>query len=132
MKKFQTVSRDVAYALRMLRKNPVFAVTATVALALGIGGSAAIFTVVRAVLLKPLAYRDPDRLVLVTGGATDMRYEEIRGSARSYSEVGAYLDSYEENVTLSGAAGPEVVKEARVSANFLHILGVEPMLGRSF
>jgi predicted permease len=132
MKKFQILSGDVVYALRMLRKNPVFAVTATVALALGIGGSTAIFTVVRAVLLKPLAYRDPDRLVMVTGGATDMRYEEIRGAARSYSEVGAYLDSFEENVTLSGAAGPEVVKEARVSANFLHILGVEPMLGRSF
>jgi predicted permease len=132
MKKFETISQDVAYALHILRKSPAFALTATVTLALGIGGSTAIFTVVRAVLLKPLAYRDPDRLVMVTGGATAMRCEEIKKAARSYSEVGAYLDSFEESVTLSGAAGPEVVKEARVSANFLHILGVEPMLGRSF
>lgn len=128
----ETISQDLLYALRTLRKNRIFAITAVLTLALGIGATTAMFTVIRAVLLKPLAYRDPGRLVRVSGGATSMHFEEMRKTARSYSELGAFLDGFEEDVTLSGAAGPEVVKEARVSANFLRILGVEPVLGRSF
>jgi putative ABC transport system permease protein len=128
----ETISQDLLYALRTLRKNRIFAVAAVLTLALGIGANTAMFTVIRAVLLKPLAYRDPDRLVRVSGGATSMHFEEMRKAARSYSELGAFLDGFEEDVTLSGAAGPEVLKEARVSANFLRILGVEPVLGRSF
>ena len=126
----EIISQDLRYGLRMMRKNPVFAIAAVLTLALGIGANTAIFTVVRAVLLKPLPYRDPDRLVRVAGGATVARFEEIKSAARSYSELGAFLDGFEENVTLSGAVEPEVLKEARVSANFLHILGVEPVLGR--
>jgi putative ABC transport system permease protein len=123
--------RDLLCALRTMRKSPAFAVTAVLTLALGIGANTAIFSVIRAVLLKPLEYHDPDQLVRVSGGATSMRFEVIRTGARSYSGVGAYLGGLE-TVALAGGAGPEVLKEARVSANFLRILGVEPMLGRGF
>src|SRR5262245_56218713 len=89
------------------------------------------FTVIRAVLLKPLAYRDPDRLVHSSGGATSTRFEEMRTAARSYTELGAFAVGLE-NIAFSGGAGPELLNGARVSANFLRTLGVEPMLGRSF
>src|SRR5690242_5884682 len=125
------LGRDVAYAIRMLRKDRVFALTAIVTLALAIGANAAVFTIVRSVLLRPLAYHDPDRLVLITSGATPMRWEEMKKSARSYTDIGNYFMS-SADVALTGAFTPEVIKQARVSANFLSILGVEPLIGRSF
>jgi hypothetical protein len=114
-----------------MRKNPAFTVTAVLTLALGIGGTTAMFTVIRSVLLKPLAYRDPDRLVQISGGATSTRFEEMRNAARSYSGLGDYLDSVFD-VTLSGGAEPEVLKGMTVSANFLDILEVQPLVGRGF
>src|SRR6185503_4687479 len=123
---------DLRYAIRQLIKTPGFTIVAVFSLALGIGANTAIFTVIRAVLLKPLEYHDPDRLVLVSGGAISMRFEEMRTAARSFSELGAFVNGYIEKITLSGGAGPEVLQGARVSANFLRILGVEPVLGRSF
>ena len=125
-----TILRDLLYALRTMRRNPAFAVTAVLALALGIGANTAIFTVVRAVLLKPLAYRDPDRLVAITGGSTPARLEQIKTSARSFTGIGAFTG--QESVTLTGGAEPEVLKAARVSASFLPILGVHPLVGRGF
>jgi len=126
-----TLARDVAYTVRTLRKNPAFALTAVVTLALGIGANTAVFTIVRSVLLRPLAYREPDRLVLVTGGATPIRWDEMQKSARSYTAIGDYY-THADDVALTGAFTPEVIKQARVSANFLSILGVEPLIGRSF
>ena len=133
--------QDVPYALRTMRKNPAFAVTAALTLALGIGGNTTIFTVIRAVLLKPLAYRDPDRLVRVTLASTGKsdqdtflslgRYENMRTAARSFTALGAAFATTED-MTLAGETEPEALKGARVSANFLAILGVEPLLGRSF
>jgi putative ABC transport system permease protein len=127
----ETIGRDVVHGLRTMRKNPAFAVTAVLTLALGIGANTTIFTVIRTVLLKPLEYQDPDRLVRVTGGATKLRFEEIRDAAHSFIGVGAFAVGME-NLTLSRGAEPEGLKGARVSANFLHILGEEPLLGRSF
>jgi len=123
--------RDLAYTIRSLRKSPAFALTAIVTLALGIGANTAIFTIVRSVLLRPLAYREPARLVLITPGATTMRLEELKKSARSYTDFGDYLKD-NADVALTGAFTPEVIKQNRVSANFLSILGVEPLIGRSF
>ncbi len=126
------LSRDLLHTLRVMRNNPAFAATAVLTLALGIGANTAMFSVVRAVLWKPLAYADPDRLVLLSGGATQTHFEELRAAARSYSAIGEFRGIIE-NVTLSGGGSfPEVLKEARVSANFLSILGVEPLLGRGF
>jgi putative ABC transport system permease protein len=126
-----TLSRDALYTFRTLRKNPAFALTAIFTLALGIGADTAIFTAVRAVLLRPLQYRDPDRVVELSRGVTPIRFELLQQTVRSYSEIGEYFGS-SDDVALTGDFPPEVIKQARVSANFLSILGVEPLMGRSF
>src|SRR5271170_1059982 len=113
-----------------MRQKPAFAATAVLTMALAIGGNTAMFTVIRAVLLKPLQYRDPDRLVSISGGATPTLFADIKAGAHSFTELGAFTG--EENITLSGGAEPEVLKGERVSAAFLRILGVEPALGRGF
>src|SRR5580658_8852844 len=114
-----------------MRKNPAFAATAVLTLALGIGGNTAIFAIIRGVLLKPLAYHEPDRLVQLSQGATSVRFDEMKEAARSYAGLGDYLNSVFD-ITLSAGAGPEVVKGASVSGNFLNILEVDPLLGRGF
>src|SRR5580658_9596751 len=134
------VRLDVRYALRAAHKNPAFAATAAMVLALGIGGNAAMFSVIRAVLLKPLPYTDPDRLVQVSvdypqpishGAFTPRRYEEMRKTARSFAAFGVF-SRFTEDMALSGSGDPEMLKGARVSANFLDVLGVRPALGRAF
>jgi putative ABC transport system permease protein len=124
------VSRDLLYAMRTIRKNPAFTCTAILTLGLGIGGNTAMFTIIRAVLLKPLEYRDPDRLVRISGGATPVRFQEMKIISHSFTELGAFTG--QENLTFTGGAQPEVLTGVRVSASFLRILGVDPMLGRSF
>lgn len=126
----EMIWRDTLYALRTMRKKPAFAVTAVLTLALAIGGTTAIFTLIHAVLLTPLPYPDSDRLVRISGGATPSRFAEMRASAQSFTEVGAFTS--EESPTLSGRAEPEVLKSVRVSADFLRILGVDPLRGRAF
>jgi putative ABC transport system permease protein len=126
-----TIWRDLIYALRTMRKNPAFAATAVLTVALGIGGTTAMFSVIRSVLLNPLAYREPDRLVELSRGATSTRFEEVKNAARSYAGLGDYLNSVFD-VTLSSSTEPEVLKGVSVSANFLDILEVEPLLGRGF
>jgi putative ABC transport system permease protein len=127
----EALCRDAIYTLRTLRKNPAFALTTILTLTLGIGANTAIFTVVRAVLLRPLQYRNPDRVVELSGGVTSIRFDLLQTTARSYTEIGDYLGS-SDDVALAGDFPPEVIKQARVSANFLSILGVGPLMGRSF
>ena len=110
--------------LRSLRTAPGFVITAVLTLALGIGANVACFSIVRAVLLKPLGYRDPDRLVLLSGGASPVHFAQIQSGARNYSAIGAY--AMEQDLAFRG---PELVKTNRVSSNFLEILGVSPLLG---
>ena len=137
----ETTWQDLRYALRTMSKSPTFALTVVLTLALGIGANTAIFSVIRAVLLKPLEYRDPGRLVRLSlenprqnkydRPLTLMRLEELRKSAKSFSGIGAFL-KYQENVSLSGHGEPEALKSARLSANVLDILDVKPLLGRGF
>jgi predicted permease len=126
----ETIWRDTLYALRTMRKKPAFVATAVLTLALAIGGNTAMFTVIRAVLLKPLRYHDSDRLVRISGGATPTRFAEMQAGAHSFTALGAF--SGQEDLTLSGSAEPEVLHGARVSASFLQILGVDPLRGRGF
>jgi len=133
--------KDLIFSWRGLRRNRAFTITGVAILALGIGGNTAMFTIIRHVLLKPLEYRDPDRLVyfsldnvqrMVRDGSFGLpRLEELRKSAQSFTAIWAFLHSREE-MTLSGVGEPEPLKGARVSANFLEILGVRPLIGRGF
>lgn len=132
---------DIAFGSRMLRKTPAFVLSAILTLALGIGANTAMFTVIRAVLLKPLEYREPNQLVRISidnsqhgyhdVGFTLVRYRQLKAAARSFSELSASFIAAE-HMTLSGAGQPEQVTGARVSANFLDVLGVKPLQGRSF
>lgn len=114
-------------ALRSLRSAPGFVLTAVLLLALGIGANVACFSVVRAVLLQPLGYSHPDRLVILSGGATPAHFAEIQSSSRNYSAIGAF--AMEEDLAFTGRGTPEVLKTIRVSANSLDLLGVFPVLG---
>jgi putative ABC transport system permease protein len=121
---------DLRFALRMIAKRPGFSAAIILTAALGIGANTALFSVVRAVLLRPLAYTDPQQIVILSGGATPIHVDELRAAARSYTDTGVFSST--EQMSLTGAGEPEVVHAQRVSANFLSILGVTPALGRSF
>jgi len=133
--------QDVRYSCRSFLQNPILVVTMILALSIGIGGNTAMFSIVRAVLLKPLPYHEADRLVhlalnypqerIQEAPFTMSRLDPILAASRSFVEVGTFL-SPQEAVSLSGKGDPEALTGARVSANFLRVLGVEPALGRSF
>ena len=135
----QECMNDLRSGWRVLAKSPGFSAVCILTLALGIGGVTATFSAIRAVLLKPLGYRDPDRLVRVAvdfpgrpraASFTPIRLDEMR-KAQSVEEMGSFLVALL-GMTLTGGTEPEAIKSARVSSNFLHILGVEPALGRGF
>lgn len=130
-KLFEDIHGDLRFGLRAMRRSPVFSATVVLSVALGIGANTAMFSVIRAVLLKPLEYREPDRVVVIADGVTPIRFDEFAANSRSYTEVGAYAGGLED-MSLSGNGEPEALQVARVSANFLRILGVSPLQGRSF
>ena len=131
---------DLRYAVRVLRKTPVFTVAAIGTLALGIGANTTIFSLVQALLLQPLPYQNPDQVVLVwedqTGAAGVPRavsapanYRDWRASSRSFTDMAATGFAF---TNLTGDGAPEVVLGRRVTANFFSVLGVQPVLGRDF
>jgi predicted permease len=133
-----TFAADLVYAVRMLRKNPGFAAIAIAALALGIGANTAIFTVVDSVLLKPLPYSRPDRIVKV-----HRQYPNGHGDSVSIPKYFVWTHSHVfEAITLYGQSGPgmnlgsedrhEQVKVLSVSHGFFPVFGVSPMQGRVF
>jgi predicted permease len=139
----ESLARDLRFSLRTLRSTPGFTVIAILVMALGIGAHVALFTVVRGVLLKPLPFHDPDRLVMlyeaglqnddaagpnvVSGGM----YAEWKHQSRSFSSLALAKGI---RVGLSGSGGqlPEKLKSALFSWNMLSTLGVQPALGRDF
>jgi putative ABC transport system permease protein len=131
--------RDLRFELRVLRMNPGFAITAIVILALAIGANTAVFTVTSALLLRPLPYSSPDKLVMVgflqKGSASpgnDLsinRYEMLRDSNRSFSGITAAAN---DSLNLTGVGEPVQVPIARVTWNFFSVLGVTPAIGRVF
>ena len=123
-----TLLQDLRVAFRGFRQAPAFAIVATLTLALGIGANTAIFSVVDAVLLGPLPYRDPGQLVS-TWGSTLAEVHRITEYAKSFSSVGAHRA---ENISLSGDGDPERIDGASATAGLFRTLGVSPVLGRTF
>ncbi len=125
--------KDVRYGGRNLLRTPGFTAVAVITLALGIGANTAVFSVTNAVLLRPLAYEDPERLVTILHGGTGpvsvANYIDWRDSARAVEAMGA-AEYWRSNLT--GSDPPEHLVGLRVTQNLLPMLGIEPLLGRLF
>lgn len=128
------VLRDLRYAARALRREPAFSLTAIVTLALGSGAAVAIFALINAVLLRPLPYRDPARVVLIWAAPADSartwlslpELDDLSRDARSFSAVAGMTDL---RMNLGGAGEPEEVQIVAASATLFPLLGVQPALG---
>src|SRR5687768_1836107 len=135
----QTLLQDIRFGLRMLLKSPSITVVATIALALGIGANTAIFSVVNAVLLRPLPFPDPDSLVAIF--ETNPQRGQLRGShsfpnffdLRAQNSVFERVSAYHRGHFIMTRRGePARLKGAVVTADLLPLLGVQPKLGRTF
>lgn len=134
-----TFLQDLRYSFRTFIKSPGFTAVAVIALGLGIGANTAIFSVVNALLLKPLPYKDADRLVLIWHAYPKLNLDQASISAPSYIEYRDMTSSFEQvatatewNVNLTGGGEPERLQGARISYNLFSTLGVQPFQGRSF
>ncbi len=134
----ETLGQDVAYALRRLRLSPVFTIVSVMALALGIGATTAIFSVVDAVLLRSLPFAKPDRLVMIWEDASWMGFRQNTPAPANYVDWTTKIPSIASTAALdlrgynvTGGGVPEKIGAAGVTANFFQTLGVSPMLGRT-
>ena len=138
----ENMIEDIRYGLRVLRKSPGFTTVAVLTLALGIGANTAIFSVVNAVLFRPLPFRDPGRLMVVWHTPPQKSFP---GVAKFVVSPANYLDWRDQNhvfeqmsavgfgnFNLTGMGQPESVEGRAVSADFFSVLGVQPVLGRGF
>jgi len=130
------LSNDLRYAFRMLRRQPGFAAVAVVTLALGIGATTAVFSVVNGVLLRPLPFADPDRLLLLLNGRngrvstsySPANYRDVTTASGVFSGAAAFDVS---SMNLTGNGDPQRVRGATVTGDFFSVLGVAPGLGRT-
>ncbi len=134
-----SLRRDVMYTFRTLARNPGFACVSVLALALGIGANTAIFTVVNSVLLQPLHFYKPSQLVRVRERNLKAGFPEFSLSPGNYLDFRDHNHSFSGIAAMSGAsmnysggAEPERVRGTKVTGDFFHVLGVSPMLGRTF
>ena len=133
-----TLWNDIRYGLRMMQRNAGFTAIAIAMLALGIGANTAIFSVVDAVLLRPLPFRAPEQLVQLweTESAqgqfplTGADFLDWRAQNQSFEDMAVY--TFQQSINASGAGEPERVSVVQTQANFFSILGLQPMLGRGF
>ncbi|HSR53367.1 MAG TPA: ADOP family duplicated permease [Acidobacteriota bacterium] len=136
----QSFARDVRFACRALIKRPGLTLVMTLTLALGIGANSAIFSVVNHVLLNPLPFRDPDRLVLIWTRLTANKVERDSTSMPNFRDLrddNTFLEevaalAYPFGVNLTGEGPPRQIKMASVTHGFFSVLGVEPLMGREF
>jgi len=138
-----TLLQDLRYALRTLRKSPGFTVVAVLTLALGIGANTAIFSVVNAVLLRPLPYPDPDRIVQFmlasppwapgrsSNAASIPDFMAWRDSTHAFQDFAAY-DSWSKGINLTGVDRPELIRAVRVSVDYFRLFGALVEIGRTF
>lgn len=134
------LAQDIRFAFRMLAKSPGFTTVAILTLALGIGANTAIFSIVDAVLLRPLPFKNPSRLVMLWEGIPEIGFPKVTGSApdimfykaqqKSVDSVGTFQN---EQLDISGGTGePERIVAARASASLFPLLGVSPLIGRTY
>lgn len=138
------IRQDLCFALRVLRRNPIFSAVAVLTLAIGIGANTAVVSLSTALLLRPLPFRDPDRLVWIENpdlggegipgltGQANLR--DWRALNQSFQDLAAYLPSFTERsaFTLTGNAEPIQLRGAYVSGNLLDLLGIRVAMGRAF
>ncbi len=136
---FGDLAQDIRYALRVLAKNPAFTIIAVIALALGIGANTAIFSVVDAVLLRPLPFKHPEQLVMLWENAAHQGFPKNTPSPANFLDWQKQAQSFtgiaamaERSFNLTGVGEPERLDGRRVSANLFDLLGVPAMLGRTF
>jgi putative ABC transport system permease protein len=135
----ESLWQDVHCGLRMLRKNAGFAVVAILTLALGIGANTAIFSVIHGVLLTPLPYNDPDRIVLVLESNPARGFPQFSVSPPNYMDWKKESTSFEQIASIArgdfnytGGAEPERISGARVASSFFGVMGAMPAMGRTF
>ena len=134
----KTVWQDLRHSLRMLRKSPSFTVVSFLTLALGIGANTAMFSVVNAVLIRPLPYAHSERLVAVSNYLPKMQASVVlnpdfgvwRNDNKIFEQLAAYGGGASYNLT--GAGHPQRVEGLAITANLLPLLGLKPILGRNF
>jgi predicted permease len=138
---FESLLQDLRYGLRTLRKAPTFAMIAILTLALGIGATTAMFSIVNAVLLRPLAYRQPGQLYIIREGIAEMAqfYPSFPANLNDFLRWQSQCRSFEQiaivkpaGKILTGAGDSEEIHGGLGSANLLDVLGVQPQLGRPF
>lgn len=133
----ERLRQDLRYAFRQLRRSPGFATAVILTLALGIGASAAIFSVANAVLLRPLPYPNPQRIVRIWEEAPDghrmnlaqPNFEDFRSQSHSFASLAEYGYG---TVSMTGGSAPVRVTAASVSPDFFKVLGMQPVVGRLF
>src|SRR5438132_5904066 len=135
----ENLARDIRYGMRSLAQSRAFTVVAVLTLALGIGANTAIFSLINAVLLRPLPFKDPGRLVMVWEDATFAGFPRNTPAAANYADIKAQSHTLEDMAALdfrsfniTGDGEPERAAAYGVTANFLPLLGTNPVLGRSF
>lgn len=134
---FERLAGDVRYALRQMRRSPGFAIAAILTLTLGIGASTTIFSVADAVLLRPLPYPQPQRIMRIWEKAPDghtmniaqKNFEDFRAQNHTFAAMAQYSSG---TVAITGGSEPVRATVTSASRDFFHVLGVEPFLGRAF
>ncbi|MGB9120305.1 MAG: ABC transporter permease [Candidatus Angelobacter sp.] len=132
-----SLAQNLRFALRRLKNNPGFTIVAVLTLALGIGANTAMFSIVNAVLLRPLPYRDPQKLMLLAEhwpqfprlSLSYLNYKDWRDQSHSFEAIGAVRNN---QMTMTGGAEAERLPSQNVTANLFGLLGVKPELGRGF
>ncbi|HEU4931499.1 MAG TPA: ABC transporter permease [Pyrinomonadaceae bacterium] len=139
MRILETLWQDSRYAVRMLRKHPGFALTVIITLALGIGANTTIFSVVNAVVMEPLPYKEPDRLIRIWESNAGQGRTESSVSVPNFQDWQKQQSVFEQlaaseltTFNLTGSGEPQRIPAARITANLVPTLGVSPLLGRSF
>jgi len=133
----ESLVRDLHYGFRGMRRNAGSTVFAILIVGLGIGGASTVFSVVNALLLRPLPFRDPGQLVWISNAETystqTEHYSDLRDQNRSFSDLAGWAGVYSAgNKELTGSGEPERLTAVPVTQNFFALLGVEPVMGRSF